>query len=83
MTRARAYQNATPCQTTPSPASAGARLERDRRQAQHAAKVVEQAYQDLGLGGNLVAELEWPLAPTEVVGQDLWRQRFGSVPQRP
>ena len=34
------------------------RLERDRRQAQHAAKAVEQALQDLGLPDNLVAEIE-------------------------
>src|SRR5262249_31321167 len=34
------------------------RLARDRRQAQHAAKVLEQALQDLGLPDNLVAELE-------------------------
>jgi hypothetical protein len=34
------------------------RLARDRRQAQHAAKVVEQALQDLGLPNNLVAEIE-------------------------
>ena len=34
------------------------RLERDRRQAQHAAKVVEQALHDLGLPENLVAEIE-------------------------
>src|SRR4030095_5723422 len=34
------------------------RLARDRRQAQHAAKVVEQALQDLGLTDNLVGETE-------------------------
>jgi hypothetical protein len=34
------------------------RLARDRRQAQHAAKVLEQALQDLGLPDNLVAEIE-------------------------
>jgi hypothetical protein len=34
------------------------RLERDRRQAQHAAQVLEQALQDLGLPANLVAEIE-------------------------
>ena len=34
------------------------RLARDRRQAQHAAKVVEQALQDLGLPDNVVAEIE-------------------------
>jgi hypothetical protein len=34
------------------------RLARDRRQAQHAAKVVEQALNDLGLPAELVAEIE-------------------------
>ena len=34
------------------------RLARDRRQAQQAAKVVEQALDDLGLPQNLVAEIE-------------------------
>src|SRR6516162_5405139 len=34
------------------------RLARDRRQAQHAAQVLEQALQDLGLPDNLVAEIE-------------------------
>ena len=34
------------------------RLARDRRQAQHAAKVLEQALHDLGLPENLVAEIE-------------------------
>jgi hypothetical protein len=34
------------------------RLERDRRQAQQAAKALEQALHDLGLPENLVAEME-------------------------
>ena len=34
------------------------RLEQDRRQAQHAAKVLEQALHDLGLPEDLVAEIE-------------------------
>ena len=34
------------------------RLARDRRQAQHAAKVLEQALHSLGLPENLVAEIE-------------------------
>ena len=34
------------------------RLARDRRQAQHAAKVLEHALHDLGLPDNLVAEIE-------------------------
>jgi len=33
------------------------RLARDRRQAQHAAKVLEQALHDLGLPADLVAEI--------------------------
>src|ERR671927_1900387 len=34
------------------------RLARDRRQAQHAAQVLEQALHDLGLPAHLVAEIE-------------------------
>jgi hypothetical protein len=34
------------------------RLARDRRQAQHAAKVLEQALEDLGLPRDLVGEIE-------------------------
>ena len=34
------------------------RLERDRRQAQHAAEALEQALDDLGLPADLVAEIE-------------------------
>jgi hypothetical protein len=34
------------------------RLARDRRQAQHAAQALEQAFKDLGLPETLVAELE-------------------------
>ena len=34
------------------------RLERDYRQAQHAAKVLEQALHDLGIPEDLVAEIE-------------------------
>src|SRR5256885_3655990 len=34
------------------------RLARDRRQAQHAAKVLEQALEELGLPTDLVAEIE-------------------------
>jgi hypothetical protein len=34
------------------------RLERDRRQAQHAAQVLEQALHDVGLPANLVAEIK-------------------------
>src|SRR5689334_10966270 len=38
--------------------TAAERLARDRRQAQHAATVVEQALHDLGLPDNLVVEIE-------------------------
>ncbi len=38
--------------------TAAERLQRDRRQAQHAAKVLEQALHDLGLPEDLVAEIE-------------------------
>jgi hypothetical protein len=38
--------------------TAAERLQRDRRQAQHAAEVLEQALQDLGLPEHLVAEIE-------------------------
>jgi hypothetical protein len=34
------------------------RLQRDRRQAQHAAKVLEQALQDLDLPDDLAVEIE-------------------------
>ena len=34
------------------------RLERDRRQAQHAAKALQQAFDDLGLPEDLVVEIE-------------------------
>jgi intergrase/recombinase len=47
------------------------RLARDRRQAQHAAKVVEQALQDLGLPDNVVAEIEGRLR-----SQHLLRHHF-------
>ena len=54
--------NDTP-KNTPKPDSAAAckaqeRLERDRRQAQHAAEALEQALHDLGLPEDLVAEIE-------------------------
>ena len=58
MTRATAYQerHAKARQRRRLPAQE--RLARDRRQAQYAAKVLEQALQDLGLPANLVAEIE-------------------------
>jgi hypothetical protein len=58
MTGSKAYQK---CHAKARPRrqrTARKRLERDRRQAQHAAKVLEQALHDLGLPENLVAEIE-------------------------
>ena len=46
------------------------RLQRDRRQAQHAAKVLEQALDDLGLPEDLVAEIEGRLrSQQKLLGQ--------------
>jgi hypothetical protein len=50
------------------------RLARDRRQAQHAAKVFEQALDALGLPEDLVAEIEGRLRS---------QQKLGSQEQRP
>src|SRR4030095_6154625 len=48
------------------------RLERDRRQAQQATKVLEQALDDLGLPENLVAEIEGRLrSQHQLVGKIL------------
>jgi hypothetical protein len=58
MTRAKAYQICHVKASQRRRLPAHERLERDRRQAQHSAKVVEQALHDLGLPENLVAELE-------------------------
>jgi hypothetical protein len=44
------------------------RLARDRRQAQHAATVLEQALQDLGIPENLVAEIEGRLRSRGLFG---------------
>ena len=57
------------------------RLARDRRQAQHAAKVLEQALDDLGLPENLVAEIEGRLRSQQkllgkIVGM-MWPPLFG------
>ena len=43
---------------TPARLQAQERLARDRRQAQHAAKALQQALDDLGLPEDLVAEIE-------------------------
>ena len=49
------------------------RLAHDRRQAQHAAKVLEQALHDLGLPENLVAEIEGRLrSQQKLLGKICW-----------
>ena len=49
------------------------RLERDRRQAQHAAKVLEQALDDLGLPEDLVTEIEGRLrSQHKLLGKIVW-----------
>jgi hypothetical protein len=58
MTCAKAYQKRHAKARQRRRRTAQERLERDRRQAQHAAKVLEQAVQDLGLPENVVAEIE-------------------------
>jgi hypothetical protein len=58
MNRSKAYQKRRAKARQRRRRTAQERLARDRRQAQHAAKVVEQALQDLGLPDNLVAEIE-------------------------
>src|SRR5687767_9001999 len=58
MTRAKAYQKRHAKARQRRRLQAQERLARDRRQAQHAAKVLEQALHDLGLPANLVAEIE-------------------------
>jgi hypothetical protein len=58
MTRAKAYQKRHAKARQRRRRTAQERLARDRRQAQHAAKVVEQALQDLGLPTDLVVEIE-------------------------
>jgi hypothetical protein len=58
MTGATAYQKRHAKARQRRRRTAAERLQRDRRQAQHAAKVLEQALHDLGLPGGLVAEIE-------------------------
>jgi hypothetical protein len=58
MTRATAYQKRHAKARERRCLTVQERLARDRRQAQHAAKVLEQSLQDLGLPENLVAEIE-------------------------
>jgi hypothetical protein len=58
MTRATAYQKRHAKARRRRYLQAQERLERDRRQAQQAAKVLEQALHELGLPENLVVEIE-------------------------
>jgi hypothetical protein len=58
MTRATAYQKRHAKARQRRRRTAAERLQRDHAQAQQAAKVLEQALDDLGLPENLVAEIE-------------------------
>ena len=58
MTSSKAYQKRHAKARQRRRRTAAERLQRDRRQAQHAAKVLEQALHDLGLPEDLVAEIE-------------------------
>jgi hypothetical protein len=58
MTRSKAYQKRHAKARQRRRRTAAERLQRDRRQTQHAAKVLEQALHDLGLPEDLVAEIE-------------------------
>jgi hypothetical protein len=58
MTGTKAYQKCHAKARQHRRLTARERLERDRRQAQRAAKVLEQALHDLGLPDNLVTEIE-------------------------
>ena len=58
MTRAQAYQKRQAKARKRRYLKAQERLARDRRQAQHAAQVLEQALHDLGLPEDLVVEIE-------------------------
>jgi hypothetical protein len=58
MTRAKAYQKRHAKARQRRRRTAAERLQRDLAQAQQAAKILEQALDDLGLPANLVAEIE-------------------------
>ena len=58
MTRTTAYQKRHAKARQRRRLTVQERLARDRRQAQHAARVVEQALHDLGLPDDLVVEIE-------------------------
>jgi hypothetical protein len=58
MTRAKAYQKRRTKARQRRRRTAAERLQRDLAQAQQAAKILEQALDDLGLPANLVAEIE-------------------------
>ena len=57
MTRAKAYQKRRTKARQRRRRTAAERLQRDLAQAQQAAKILEQALDDLGLPENLVAEI--------------------------
>ena len=57
MTRAKAYQKRHAKARQRRRRTAAERLQRDRRQAQQAAEALHQALKDLGLPGNVVAEI--------------------------
>ena len=60
------------------------RLERDRRQAQHAAEALQQALDDLGLPEDLVTEIEGRLLPVHKApcGRTLQHQPLDQGPAR-
>src|SRR2546430_6964476 len=58
MNRSKAYQKRRAKARQRRRRTAQERLARDRRQAQHAAKALQQALDDLGLPEDLVAEIE-------------------------
>ncbi len=58
MTRAKAYQKRQAKARQRRRLKAQERLARDRRQAQHATKALQQALDDLGLPKDLVTEIE-------------------------
>src|SRR5262249_54991546 len=73
MTRATAYQKRHAKARQRRRRTAAERLQRDRRQAQHAAKVLEQALEDLALPGDLVAEIEGRLrSQHKLLGKNRW-----------
>jgi hypothetical protein len=72
MTRTTAYQKRHAKARQRRRLTVQEHLARDRRQAQHAAMVLEQALQDVGLPENLVAEIEGRLPPLSSNGTDMY-----------